>query len=236
MNIPDLVIWILIAASMLCAAYEGFSAAILNLAAYFVSLISALIFSPLLARSLFLNTTLPKLLLYYTEDPLRIDTVEHARAAISTFSTDQLAEIVNKANLPNPFDRLLLSNMENHVFDSLQQYTVSDYFNSTIVQVMIHMISLVVVFAGVYLVLSFLISGLNYTIQYPVLRRCDSLAACAVGLVRGGLLCFVVISLLPIALAVLPSVDLINDQIQGSHYLSFFLDGNFLLRFIRGYI
>lgn len=226
----------IVCASALKGAYEGFATASLNFVLLVISAFFSVVFSPMMARSLLVDTQLSKTLLYFTEDISRIDTVEHAKATLSSLTPAEISDIVSKAELPAPFGALLEQNMLSRAFDGLQLYTVEEYFNTTIVHTIINMFSILLLFIAIYAVTGFLLASVDYAFRLPMLAHADWVAGALMGLVRGICLCYVLFFMLPAAQVAVGSISLVDSQIQNSQWLLLFTRDNMLWNFVKGIV
>ena len=143
--------------------------------------------------------------------------------------------IVNSAGLPVPFDRLVASNMTNQVFEAQGYHTVSEYFGYSVTNVVVNIFSFLIIYVIARVVIALIVNAYNYASPLPVLRRFDSCAGGAVGLLRGFLGMFALFLIVPVVLISLPS-DFVTPILNASPLATFFYHSNFLLNFISGTI
>ena len=108
--------------------------------------------------------------------------------------------------------------------------TLGDYFNQTIVCVVINILALLLLFTILRLLFGFVIRGIEYGRGgFPVLSRGDGIIGAGVGLIHGVLLLFVIFMIVPVLLTVLPKL---YDFLSESFFGEFFYKANFLLSII----
>lgn len=237
MNILDIAIWAVLGASIVFGLYSGFLGSLLNSAGMLLSYAFSWLFYRPLASWFHGHEDWVGQLVHYTEGASRIPSLELARSSISALTSEQIAQTVSQAGFPFPFGKLLLQNIEGRTLEASGAYTLGDYFNNTIVEVSVNLISFAMLFLLLYIGFSIAIAATNYTVKLPVLRTMDWLAGGVVGLGRGVMLALVACSLLPVILAVLPSgIAFLDSILGGSNMLPFFLESNPILDGIRGFI
>ena len=149
---------------------------------------------------------------------------------IREVSAEQLKLILTNANMPLPMDSAVTKNIATEAFSAEGVTTLGDYFNQTIVCVVINICALVLVFIVVRTLLGLIVRGVDYACGgFPVLQRGDGVIGASLGLVHGVLLVFVAFLLLPIGLAVLPKL---YEFVGESFFGEFFYKANFLIRLI----
>lgn len=237
MNYLDLAIWLVLGASIIIGLYSGFLSTLLNGLGMLISYICAWLFYGSLAEWFWGHTEWVEQLIHYTEGAARIPTLEMARSSISLLSAEQVGQIVDVSQMPEPFARLITENVAGHVLASQGLNTIADYFNNTVVYVSINIIGFVMLFLLLYIAFSIAISATAYVVRFPVIRTMDWLAGGIMGLGRGFVLAMVACSMIPIVLAILPSgIDFIDEILQTSSFAEFFLYKNPILDGIRGVI
>ncbi len=231
-NLLDIAVIAVLVLFVAAGVYRGFFCTALSLGAYLLSCLLAFLLMPLVSGLVTDNTELYNTMLYYTEGSEFVQDVALSRTSISSLSSEQLGGVISHANLPNPMGERISENIAKETFASQGIDTLGDYFNQTIVNVFINILSFLVVFAILRLLLAFVIHGVDYARGgYPQLQRMDGVIAGAVGLIRGFLALFVVFMLAPICVIVLSQAEaFISESVFGG----FFYQSNFLLSLIPG--
>ena len=233
MNIIDCVILFLLCLFILNGYYRGFMTTVLSIGSYILSWLVGLVLRGPVARAIAGHTGFFNSLLYYTEGAEYIKNVELAKTPISQISAADLNEVMRTAELPYPMGNAISENVAKESFAAQEITTLGDYFNQTMVLVFINILAFLIVFAAVRLILEVVINGVDYAYRLPKLRQHDKLIACGCGLVRGILAVFLVFTLVPIVLTVLP-FDGINEMLESSFFAPFFYHSNFFLAIMPG--
>jgi len=235
MNLLDLFVVLIIVIALLEGFYRGFLCSVLSLSASFLSWLSAFIFYPALSHAVQGNVNIFNFLLYYTEGAEKIVDFEHTKLLVSQIEPAQLKTIIADANLPVPFGTLIQQNVVTNAFAHQGITTLGDYFNLTIVNVVVNILCFLMIYVIARLVFSFIINALNYTLKFPVLKQFDGVIGGGFGALRGVFTTFVVFIIVPVILVMQP-IPQVTEYVNASFLGSFFYRNNFLLNFIRGVI
>lgn len=232
MSIIDLVVFGLLAYFILSAYYHGFTSTLISIGAFILSVAFALLFSPLLSRFVKSNASLYSMALYYTEGSEFVGDVALAKADISSISTEQINGIIERASLPVPMGLRISQNIAKEAFVEEGITTLGDYFNQTLVNVFINILSLIVLFVIIRLLFEFVIRLVEYSRKgYPQLFMADSFIGAGFGLVHAFLMMYMLFLVTPIILIVMPPIA---EILESSFFGRFFYNSNFLLRLISG--
>jgi uncharacterized membrane protein required for colicin V production len=235
LSILDWVVIIIILYATLNGFYRGFIHSGLSLGAFFVSWGSAALFSPMLSARFLRNESVFAFVYNYTEGSERLTNFEDTKLLIENLSDERIQKLVSDSNLPAPFSSLMVSNITKGVFAEQGVTTLGEYYNLTIANVCVNIISFFVVFFIARAILSFAINAANYTLRFPVLRLYDSAIGAVFGLLSGIFLTYAVFILTPLLLIVTP-LQQVYDIVFNSVLAHFFYSSNFILNFIRGVI
>lgn len=233
MNLINLIFILLIIVTVLEGLYKGFLHSSLSLGAFFLSTLTSFIFYPVVSAAVKASPSLFKFLLYYTEGAEKIKNFEDASLAVSSISPDKLSTIINTSTAGQPFQSLIKQNIESQAFASQGLATIGEYFNMTMVCVVLNILSFLLVFVIARVLFSFVLGAMNYTMEFPELKRYDRTIGGLFGASRGVLMCFLIVMLVPIIFLVIP-VDKITEYYQTSSLGMFFYENNFFLQLIRG--
>jgi len=232
MNILDAIILGLLAVSSIAAAYKGFVGSVLDLVFFFVGWIAALFFSPALSRYITeRHPYLLQILITFSEGALRIDSIEDRILPVSALSSERISHLVSEANFPYPFDRLLLSNLNNLALENLS--TLGEYFNHSIANILLNIITFVTIYFVIRISFTILASIARGIMGLPVLKQLDWLLAAGFGLLRGILIVNLLFLFLSVVLVLVP-VDLLRAYIENSLLANFFTEFNIFSAFLRG--
>jgi len=150
-------------------------------------------------------------------------------------SADKLHSIISTSSLTEPFTTLIRQNVEAKAFAASNLTTIGQYFNMTLVCAVLNILSFLAVFILARIIFSFVLGSVNYTVQFPELKRYDRTIGALFGASRGMLVCFLIVTIVPVIFLVIP-VDQITQYFQNSSIGMFFYQNNFFLHLIRGII
>ncbi len=235
MSILDWFVVMIILYAVLTGVYRGFIHSACSLGAFFLSWGTAALFSPLLSASFLKNATVYNFVYTYTEGSELITNFEDTKLLVQNLSADKIKSLVAESNLPAPFSSLMVSNITKSVFADQNVTTLGEYYNLTIANVCVNIISFFVIFFIARAILAFAINAANYTFKFPVLRVFDSTVGGIFGFLSGLFLTYAVFILTPLLLVVQP-LQQVYDIVYGSAFARYFYTSNFLLNFIRGVI
>ncbi|MBQ4429517.1 MAG: CvpA family protein [Clostridia bacterium] len=235
MEIVNLAIIAVFAIFVLAGVYKGFLWNLAALGATIVSLLIALIFMRSMAKLIVANQSLYSAMLSYTEGKEDIYDVDLVNRDITTLTNAEIDEIMERSNLPFPFMQRVHDNILSEALKDRGITTLGDYFNESKVIVFINIISFIIIYMISRILLTVLISWLDYSVRFPKLRipLTDQIAGGAVGFIRGLIDVSVIFMITPVVLTVLP-FDQIQDMITNSTLASFLYNSNLLLRLIPG--
>jgi len=233
MNLVDYAVLGVILISLLFGLYKGFIRSVLALLGLFASMWAAYVFAPRVVTWISGNETLLSTLMYYSDASLRMTDMRTAQTLVAGLSQPEIVSIVAQANLPAPFDILLESNMLGQIYAALPQATVSEYLNQTVIYVIIHIVSFVAVFFAAYALFTIFINLLHYLFRFPTLRRFDILLGGVFGIARGAFLVYILFSLVPIFMTVLPFPQL-AQAVEESQFGAMLLKSKVIQTIMQG--
>ena len=235
MNIIDLLIIAVLAFGFLWGWYKGFFVSVLNIAAFFVSWIGAFIFYGPLSSFINAKTNLATTLLYYTAGAEKLSDMTVANVNVANLTADRISEIIHSSNLPGPIAQTMEENILKQAFLSSGITTLSDYFNQTIINLSMNLISFIIIYFAIRIIALFVIGLVDNIFSLPVLKQADSVIGGAFGVLQGVMLVFILFSIFPIAMSVLP-LEKVNNLIQSSLLGRLFLNGNIIFNVLRSVI
>ncbi len=233
MNIIDIVILIVIGASVVYGLYRGFVHTVLSVACCLISVVVAFAFGPRLAAVVSGNNDISSTLLTYTDAIARVGDSNLANTPVSQLTDGVISQVLNSVSLPEPIASILQNNLKGQVFSQINLTTVNEYVSSTVVAVAVNAISFVACFALCYLVLSVLVSLIAHVFKLPLLKQLDWLAGGAFGLARGALILYVIFLLIPILSTIIP-LDNFNELLAQSTLAPIFQSDGFFARMVSG--
>lgn len=235
MNFINIIIIFLILIMALEGIHRGFLRSALNLGAFFLSTITSYIFYPVVSASIKANVSLFDYLIYYTEGSEKIASFEDSQLLINNLSQTQLNSILSTSDITEPFTSLIRQNVEAKAFASSGLTTIGEYYNMTIVSAVLNIISFLAVFLLARVIFGFVLGAIDYTVEFSELRQYDRTSGALFGILRGFMFCFLIMTIIPVVLLILP-VDQIAEYINDSSLAIFFSNNNFFLHIIRGIV
>ena len=164
MNVVDIAIVLILAIAVLGGYYRGFVDTALGLAATVLSYLLGMAGIPLVSGAIKGHETLYGMLQYYTEgaEYVAVTDVELTRTPIGQISREQLETIIQNADMPLPMGARVTRNIAEEAFSGQGVTTLGDYFNLTIISVVINIASLLIVFLIARIVFGVIIRGVEY--------------------------------------------------------------------------
>lgn len=205
----DLIALGLIAACVLFGFYRGFIQSVLNLGGGVLSVAGSFWLYPKLADVVSANTDITRMISSYTDSQSLLGDLDLSSQIVSGLGANNIAQVVEKANLPEPIGTLLSHNLSQQVFSPLGNLAtnVGDYVNQTILSVSINVLCFLLCFALCFIIITILLNLLRAVFRFPVLKHLDWLAGGAFGLLIGILLCYVAFAALPLLESVIPMTE-----------------------------
>lgn len=235
LNLLNLLFIAIIIITALEGIYRGFLHSSINLGTFFLSILTSYVFYPVVSAAVKASSTMFDFFLYNTEGAEKIANFQDANILVNNIAPDKLHSVISTANLTEPFTTLIKQNVENGAFASSGLKTLGDYFNMTIVCAVLNILSFIAVFIIARIIFTFVLGAVNYTVQFPQLKRYDRTIGAFFGASRGILFCFIIVTIVPIIFLIVP-VDKITQYFQNSSIGMFFYQNNFFMHLIRGVI
>ncbi|MEG0986908.1 MAG: CvpA family protein [Clostridia bacterium] len=228
-NIVDVVILVVLGISLISGMYKGFLSSGLTTVGFVAAFFGAQTLYPQLSAAVQSNASLMNVLTYYLDAPSMFKTVGLAEQSVvgasqSGLLTQAVAEL---KTLPNAILTTFQSNVDRQVFSSLDFGTLGDYLNQTILVAVINVIAFLLLFAIAYLLVLLLVNLFNNVFHFPLLKHFDWLLGGAFGLVRGGVIVALLLSVVPMALSVVNLTVL--DQIVAQSQLAAYFPTDFAI-------
>ncbi len=228
-----IIIIFIIALYFLSGMYKGLIWNLSVLASSLVSCILAFLLMFPVAALFRNNKAIYNSMLSYTEGAESIYDVELRKVNISELTDEELDVVMNKSNLVFPFRDRVYKNIINERFKDIGISTLGDYFNESMVRVMINIISFLMIYLILRIVLTYIMNWLDYSFKFFVLKKYDWIAGAAIGLIRGILGIAVIFTIMPIVLTVL-NFDAVREMVETNALASFFHNKNLILMIIPG--
>jgi hypothetical protein len=128
---------------------------------------------------------------------------------------------VENAALPLPLNRAVEKNIWREVYAKKGITTIGDYFNQTIVDVVLNILSLLFLFAVFRLLFGFVLRMIDYGRHgLPALKQFDPLFSCGIGFLHGVVLLYICFLIAPVILTIVPRLgrELVNPPLSGFFY------------------
>lgn len=233
MNWVTLFLAVLICVTILEGIYRGFLHSVINLGIFFLSLFTSFLLYPVVSTAVKANDRIFNFLLYYTEGAEKIAEFKDSSLLIDSISPEQLQNIITASSLNEPFSTLIEQNISTSAFSAEGLMMIGEYYNMTIVCAVLNILSFLVLFVIAYIVFTFVLGIVNYTVKFPELKQYDRSSGALFGFLRGVLICFLIVTIVPVIFLLVP-VGQISDYFNTSSLGMFFYQNNFFLHLISG--
>ena len=211
----DLAILVIFILCILAGHYRGTIYAAINFGVTVLSLLVALLLIPVASGVVKHSDTLYRSMLYYFEgyEYVSATSVERVHDVAVNVAEDDLDYLIENANMPIPLGSAVKSNIQNAAYRERGIVTLGDYFNQTIVDVIINILSMLVLFIVLRVLLEWILRTIDFALDgMPIMNRFDTLFSCGIGFLHGVLLVYTVFMLVPVALAVVPRLETYIDE------------------------
>ena len=228
----DLVILLILAIALLAGYYRGVIYSALSLGLSVLAFALALLLCTTISGAVQKQKSVYEMLLYYFEgyEYINETSVELVHVSAGQISEKELNVVVKNADMPAPFDSAVTKNVKTRAYESRGIYALGDYFNQTIVDTVLNILSLLLLFLLIRLLFGFVLRLVDFgAAGLPRLRRFDVPLAGGIGLLHGIFLVFVLFMLVPLMLVVVPRL---SKFIDGSLLGGFFYRANLLLQLV----
>ena len=235
LNLIDIAVYAILLISIAAGFYQGLLATVANTAGYFVALLGARWFYPGMAMHVKQAGEVIPALLYYSETADMLGSVDVFRTDVAGMTQLKLEHILQNVSLPHPLGEWFSQNVLGAVFAQDGISRLGDYLSRTIAETAVNTACFLIIFLGIYVVITLLVNLAHYVVKFPQFKALDGVLGGAVGLLRGGLLVYALFLVLPSILSIAP-VQMISTVVQESHTAQMFYYHNFLFDMIRSYI
>lgn len=215
-------ILIILGICILAGYYRGVIYSALSIGLTIVSFFLALLLIPAVATPVRSDASLYGSLLYYFEgyEYVSETSVEMIHEPAVLFSDELLDQVIENADMPIPFGNAVKKNIQREAYASKGISTIGDYFNQTIVDVVLNMLSLLFLFVCIRVLLGFILRMIDYGRRgMPALKQLDALYSCGIGFLHGVVLLFIFFMAVPILLVIVPKLGvMITDTPIGGFF------------------
>ncbi len=204
-TVPILVI---LGLCILAGYYRGVIYSAVSIGLTILSFFLALALIPAVARPVRESETLYGGLLYYFEgyEYVNRTSVEMIHDSAASLDGETLDTVIKNADMPIPFGRAVKKNIRNQAYADSGITTLGDYFNQTIVDVVLNILSLLFLFVCIRILLGFILRMIDYGRKgLPALKQYDAIFSCGIGFLHGVVLLSVFFMIVPILLLVVPA-------------------------------
>ena len=201
MNLLDIVIVAILAFFLISGMYRGFITSFLGTAGFVASWFGAARLYPRVASLALSNRTLMAVLSQYLEPETFF--ASHAQAVTTVSEVISGGEAAIQKALSSVSGNLSIiarafeANVRAQAFQRLGIDTMAEYLDQTIWQAVFNVGAFILCFIALYVVASLIVNLLDHVVSFPLLRGVDWLVGGAFGLVRGLVVCVLVLNLLP---------------------------------------
>ena len=228
----DITLFVVLALCVLAGYYRGTIYASISIGVTILSFLIALLFVPLLSGAVRSSEDIYGSLVYYFEgyEYVSETSLELIHEPAVAITDEQLDVILYNADMPIPMGKSVEKNIKNQVYADQGIITLGDYFNQTIVDVVLNILSLLVLFVCIRTILGFVLRMIDHGMKgFPSFNRFDAPFSCGIGFLHGILLLYVVFLLAPVAFTVVPALE---EYLNESFFGGFFYRVNPLLYLI----
>ena len=216
-------ILIILGLCILAGYYRGVIYSAVSIGLTILSFFLALALIPVIAAPVRESQTLYGGLLYYFEgyEYVNRTSVEMIHDPAGVLPEETLDVVIKNADMPIPFGRAVKKNIRNEAYTDRGITTLGDYFNQTIVDVVLNLLSLLFLFVCIRILLGFILRMIEYGRRgLPVLKQYDAIYSCGIGFLHGVILLYIFFMLVPILLLVVPQrfSALITDTPLGGFF------------------
>ena len=216
------VIFVILGLCILAGYYRGVLYSALSIGLTILSFFLALALIPVVATPVRNSNELYSSLLYYFEgyEYVSETSVEMIHYPAVSLSEELLDEVIENADMPVPFDRAVKKNIQREVYAKQGITTLGDYFNQTIVDVVLNMLSLLLLFVCIRVLFGFILRMIDYGRHgLPTLKRLDALYSCGIGFLHGVVLLYICFMVIPILLVIVPKLGaMVTDTPLGGFF------------------
>ena len=201
MNLLDIVIIAILAFYLISGMYRGSITSFLGTIGFVGAWYGAKEFYPTVANMALSNRTLMAVLNQYLEPDSFFATHQQAMMTVSEVIRGGESAIQNavgsiSGNL-SVISKAFEANIRSQVFQSLGIETLADYLDQTIWQAVFNVTAFVLCFIALYVLACLVVNLLDHVISFPLVRGFDWLLGGILGLVRGFVICVLVLNLVP---------------------------------------
>ena len=221
--IVTILILVVLGLCILAGYYRGVIYSAISIGLTLLSFFLALLMIPVVASPVRESRRLYGSLLYYFEgyEFVSKTSVEMIHDPVWSIDSDTLSEVIENAELPLPLDGAISKNIRREAYFEKGIITLGDYFNQTIVDVVLNILSLLFLFVIFRVLFGFILRMIDYGRHgLPTLKRFDPLFSCGIGFLHGVTILYICFLLAPIVLTIVPRLGqmLVDPPLAGFFY------------------
>jgi hypothetical protein len=221
--IITILILVVLGLCILAGYYRGVIYSAVSIGLTFLSFFLALLLIPVIAAPVRQSKALYNSLLYYFEgyEFVSRTSVELIHDPVSSIDGETLSEVIENADLPLPLDGAVSKNIRTEAYKAAKITTLGDYFNQTIVDVVLNILSLLFLFVVFRVLFGFILRMIDYGRRgLPTLKRFDPLFSCGIGFLHGVTMLYIFFLIAPIILTIVPKLGqmLVDPPLAGFFY------------------
>ena len=207
MNLLDIVILAILAFYIISGMYRGSITSLLGTLGFVAAWFGAQRLYPQVAQMALSNQTLMAVLNQYLEPQSFF--ASHAQATTTVAEVISGGEAAIQAAIGGLRGNLQViakafeANVRAQAFQNLGISTLSDYLDQTIWQAVFNVGAFILCFAALYALSCLIVNLLDHVISFPLVRGVDWLIGGLLGLVRGLVICVLIVNLLPAVIQVI---------------------------------
>lgn len=218
-----ILILVILGLCILAGYYRGVIYSAVSIGLTLLSFFLALLMIPVITGPVRESKTLYGSLLYYFEgyESVSKTSVEMIHDPVSSIDAETLSEVVENAALPLPLGSAVTKNIRREIYANRGITTLGDYFNQTIVDVVLNILSLLFLFVIIRVLLGFILRMIDYGRRgLPALKRFDPLFSCGIGFLHGVMLLYICFLIAPVILTIVPKIGrlLFDTPLSGFFY------------------
>ena len=226
----DIIILLILGCGLLSGLYRGFIHSVLNLGSGLLAFVLSFLLYPKLADVVSGNPDVIRMISSFTDSESLLGDLDLSNRLVSGLNPQNISAIVEKASLPDPIGTLLGHNLAGQVFSPLGNLAtnVGDYVNQTVISVSINVLCFLVCFLICFVLLTILSNLIRAVFRFPVLKQLDTLVGGVFGLLTGVLVCFALLTLLPLLESVVP-LPAFREAVDASVLAGYFTNGSLII-------
>lgn len=231
MNILLLVVAIVFLLSILIGYKKGLIKLVASLAATVICIILVSLISPSVSKWIQESTPLRETVQNACVNLLTPDTTEGEQVLQLELPREEQISLIEGAQLPEIFRRMLLENNNGEVYKALGVQTFVEYIGAYIAKVIADALAFLITFIAVFIIVRIVIGMLGIVDKIPVIGGANRLAGAAVGAGMGLLIIWILFIVITLLYNTTFGASCLAD-ISESDILTKLYDNNLLMNYI----